>query len=262
MNQRPMLFAIVLLSLFTIVSAGTYLINVSGQTRTPDGKVALIERVVITNNTGSIESDTVNRDTGYFEANNVVLDDAPSSQVIISIEGSCFSHAFRIVRDNGLFVVSDAYASDQTTLMSTINASINLGALVSDKSNMVLVDSDVPMTFIAKDEAGNTVAENIAFRLLNGNMGSFRPHSAYTLILTDKDGNEYRREITTGNYCEGAIVIKRGSHFETEITPNNTLPPIGILREIWFGILGLRPIVVVPLLVLLIIIAVLIMRRK
>lgn len=256
-----------ILSLSILVSAETYTINIRGEPRTPDGRIDLIVGADLATDQGTIQTDsTINNDEGYFEIRNAVLNtDASFNYVAPHIQGACFYHSFRIMRNNDRFEVSDAYGSDQEILLSTTDTNIDLGVLTEDKSNQVMVDFDVPVMFKAEDRSGNVVAENGAFRKFTGMSNSFEPRSTYTLILTDENGKEYRRTIVTGDYCESTRVIKRGSYFVNETHPNNSFPPIGFFRNIWLSILGFRMVVILPLLAILLVIALIlifILRKK
>jgi hypothetical protein len=251
---------ILVMTLINIVSAETFSINIKGEPKTPDGRIDLMYSADLATDQGTIETDnTIDNDIGSFEIRNAILDtEAGFDYVSPHIQGTCFYHAFRIIRKNNQFEVTDAYGSDQDILLSTTDTNIDLGTLTEDMSNQVMVDFDIPVTFKAEDQGGNVVAENGAFRKFTGMSNSFKSRSTYNLILTDENGNEYKRTINTGDYCESTRVIKRGSYFVTETHPNNSFPKIGFFKNIWLSIQGFRMIVIIPLIFILILILLLI----
>jgi hypothetical protein len=257
-------FLLTLICLSFFVSAETFTINIKGEPRTPDGEIDLMHGADLATSQGTIETDsTIDNDNGFFEIRNAILDtEVESGQVSPHIQGNCFYHAFRIMRKNNQFEVTDAYGSDQEILITTADTTIDLGILKEDMSNKVMVDFDVPVTFRAEDMSGNVVAENGAFRKFTGMTNSFKSRSTYNLILTDENGNEWKRTINTGDYCESTRVIKRGSYFITETHPENAFPQIGFFRNIWLSLLGFRMIVIIPLLAILIIVLFLILKKK
>ena len=128
-----------------------------------------------------------------------------------------------------------------------------------------MVDFDAGVTFKAEDLNGNWVGENTAYRKDNGQTNSFKPHSSYNIILKSENGKEWKKTLTTGDYCEGTRIVKRGSYFVVENFPNNSFSRIGFFRNIWLSILGFRTIVIIPLLIILVVIILiifLIFRRK
>ena len=241
-----LLFTILFLS---FVSAETYTINIRGEPRTPDGKFDLMYSAGLATDQGTIESDTkIDNDNGFFEIKNAILDtDARFNYVAPFAQGNCFYYSYRIMRKNNQFEVSDGYGSDQDILIATTNTTIDLGILTEDKSNQVMVDFDVPVSFKAEDTSGNVVAENSGFGKFTGMSNSFKSNTRYKLTLTTENNDKIVREITTGNYCESTRVIKRGSYFIIETFSNNSFPTIGFFRNIWLSILGFRMIVIIPL---------------
>ncbi len=263
----PIAMILGVILILSLVSAEKYTINIRGEPRTPGGKIDLMYSAELATDQGTIESDsTINNDQGYFEIKNAVLDTGASfNYVSPHIQGSCFYHAFRIMRNNNQFEVSDAYGSDQEILIETTDTNINLGVLKEDKSNQVMVDFDVPVKFLAEDMSGNWVAENGGYAKFTGMSNSFKSNTRYKLTLTTEDNEKIVKEITTGNYCESTRVIKRGSYFITETHPNNSFPPIGFFRNIWLSILGFRMIVIIPLILIFLVIIILLIwvfRRK
>ena len=73
-------------------------------------------------------------------------------------------------------------------------------------------------------------------------------------LKTSEDNEKIVKEITTGNYCESTRVIKRGSYFVIENFQNNAFPQIGLFKEIGYGILGFRLIVIIPLILVILLI--------
>lgn len=269
MNRKVfLLFFILMFSLLpAFVSAEIYTLNIRGEPKTPDGKIDLMYSAELATDKGMIESDSkIDNDNGYFEIKNAILNtEASFNYVSPHIQGSCFYHAFRIMRNNNQFEISDAYGSDQDILMKTTDTNINLGVLKEDMSNQVMVDFDVPVSFKATDTSGNVIAENSGFRKFTGMSNSFKSHSTYNLILKDENGNEWRKTINTGDYCESTRVIKRGSYFVTETHPNNSFPKISLFRNIGLSILGFRMIVIIPSLIILFVILLIllfILRKK
>ncbi len=253
--KKLILFVVLFLGVILIldlVSAEKYIINIRGEPRAPDGNIDLMYSAGLVTDKGVIQSDTtIDNDNGFFEIKNAVLDtDASFNYVAPFAQGNCFYYTFRVMRNNNQFEISDAYGSDQDILFKTTDTNINLGILKEDMSNQVMVDFDVPVSFKAEDISGNVVAENSGFRKFTGMSNSFKSGSTYNLILKDENGNEWRRTITTGGYCESTRVIKRGSYFITETHSNNSFPPIGFFRNIWLGVLGFRMVVVIPLILI------------
>lgn len=271
MNKKIiLLFSLVtILSLSSpvFVSAEKYTLNIKGMPRTPDGKIDLMYSAGLATDKGTIESDTkIDNDNGFFEIKNAILDtDADFNYVAPFVQGRCFYHSYNIMRRNNQFEASDAYGSDQSILIATTNPNIDLGVLKENMSNQIMIDSDVPVKFLAENMSGNWIAENGGYTKFTGMSNSFKLNSKYKLTLTTEDNKQIVKEITTGNYCESTRLIKRGSYLIEEHFPNNSFPQIGFFRNIWLSILGLRMIVIIPLVVILfaiIIIPILIIKRK
>lgn len=269
MNKRIILpiFFLILISLSVFVSAEKYILNIKGEPRTPDGKIDLIYSAGLATDQGTIESDSaIDNDNGFFEIRNAILDtDASFNYVAVHVQGSCFYHSYSIFRVGDHFEVSDGYDPEHEVILNTKDPNIDLGTLTEDVSNQVMVDFDIPVSFKAEDMSGNVIAENSGFRKFTGMSNSFKSRSTYNLILRDENGNEWKRTINTGDYCESTRVIKRGSYFVTESFSNNSFPPIEFFRNIWLSILGFRMIVIIPLIVILfviILILFLIFRQK
>lgn len=252
--------------ILNLVSAERYNINIKGEPRTPDGKIDLMYTAGLATDQGTIESDSKINDDGSFEIKNAILDtDASFNYVSAFAQGSCFYHSYSIFRVGDHFEVSDGYDPEQKVIINTKDPNINLGVLIEDKSNQVMVDFDVPVKFLAEDLSGTWIAENTEFRKFTGMSNSFKSNTRYKLTLITEDNEKIVKEITTGNYCESTRVIKRGSYFVIESFPNNSFPPIGFFRNIWLSILGFRMIVIIPLILILVIIIFLlflIFRRK
>lgn len=270
----PLIYFIAMFSLgFPVfASAEQYNINVKGELRTQSGEIDLVSSVGAQANQAPVGDSVINRERGSFEIKNINFEDkihingsTLDNSVNIFVSNDCSYHSYNIFRRNNQFEISDAYGPQDNVLFTTQSTTIDLGILKEDKPNQVMVDFDIPVSFKAKDTSGEVVAENINFAKFTGMSDSFKPNSTYNLILKDEGGNEWSRSVTTGNYCEGTRVIKRGSYFVTESHPNNSFPPIGFFRNIWLNILGLNMTIIIPLIIAfftILVTLVLIFRRK
>ena len=265
-----------LIILVSFISAASHTITIRGEPRTPDGKIDLMYDAGVYGAQGKVTADvTLDNDNGFFGVKSYTFDDVLNqngvqlvNQVSVGAQGSCFNHGFYIKWQNNRYEVFDAYGSQSSEtlpLMTTSSNNIDLGILKEDKSNQVMVDFDIPVSFKAEDMDGNVVAENTGFRKFTGMSDSFQSNTRYKLTLTTEDGKQITKEITTSaNYCESTRVIKRGSYFLVENFPGNSFPQIGFFSNIWMSILGGRMIVIIPIitLILLIILAIVLIIRK
>jgi hypothetical protein len=235
--------------ILSFVSAEMYTINIRGEPKTPDGKIDLMYSAGLATDKGTIESENfIDNNKGFFEIRNAVLDtEADFNYVAAHIQGNCFYYSYSINRVGNNFEVSDGYDPEHKVIIITQNPNIDLGVLKEDKSNRVMIDFDVPVKYLAEDLSGNWAAENGNYEKFSWMSNSFKSNTKYKLTLTTEDGEIIVRDIATGDYCESTRVIKRGNYFVTETNPNNSFPEIGFFRNIWMSILGLRMIVILPL---------------
>src|SRR3989338_1983448 len=144
--------------------------------------------------------------------------------------GSCFYHTFNIKYQDDQYEVFDA--NTQNMITTSKNDVIDLGILKEDKSNYIMVDSDVHVTFEAFDMFGQQVALNGAYRKNTGMSDSFASSSTYRLVLTSEKGKTWEKTVTTGAYCESTRLIKRKNLFIEEHFQDNSFPKIGLFQNI------------------------------
>lgn len=233
--KKTFLLVFVLLSLTQLVSAEIFALTIRGELRTPEDQLDYATSAGISDSRGEVESDkTIG--AGYFEVRNVALN-SEQNRVTVFTTGGCFNHAYHISRINDRFEVTDAYAPEKGIILTSQSSNIDLGTLKEDKSNYIKVDSDEEVSFLAEDLSGNWVAETGASKQ-GGSFGNFKPESSYKITLENSDGEKWVRTITTGGYCEGTRIIKRGDYFVTENFPNNGFPRIGFFRQMGLWIRG------------------------
>jgi|SRR3989344_578065 len=272
--MKKIIFFIVIssLGLPLFVSAEQYTINIKGSPRAPDGSVDLMYEAVAQDEQIKIGNPTIDNTAGFFEIKNIEFADKievngfiMDNSINVFVSGGCFNHSFNIFHRNNRFEISDAYGPQDNIIFTTQNTDIDLGVLKEDRSNQVMVDSDIPVEFHAEDLSGNSVADTGGYAKFTGMSDSFKSNTKYKLILITENKEKIVKEITTGNYCESTRLIKRGSYFLTESFSDNAFPPIGFFRNIQLSILGFRMVVIVPLVVLLFAIIItpfLIIRRR
>lgn len=230
-NKEIIIFLSVFLILINFVSSHT--ISIMGEPRSPDNQIESIVGLGMADETGEVEAQKIiNHDEGYFEIKDFTF---TGNQAIIYVSGTCFYHIYRIIRVADNWEVRDAYFPENL-LLATSENTINLGVLKEDRSNYIYVNSDDDVTFLVKDSSGNWVFENGAYKKTQGGFDSFEPRTSYEVTLGDQSGKTWTKTITTGNYCEGTRIIKRGDYLEVEAFPDNSFPPIGFLKKIslWF----------------------------
>ncbi|MES3032250.1 MAG: hypothetical protein V4699_03370 [Patescibacteria group bacterium] len=244
---------VTILGLPSFVFAEKYILNITGQPRTPEGQIDLIYSAGLATDKGTIESESrIDNEKGIFEIKNAVLDtDAEFNSVAAFAEGGCFYHSYSILRVGDHFEVNDGYDPEHKVVINTKNPNIDLGVLKEEKSNQLRIDFDTPIKLLVEDLSGNWVAENGGYSKLAGTTNSLKSNTTYKLTLTRENGKQIIREITTGSYCDGTRIIKRGSYFLTETSDNNSFHPIGFLRNIWLSILGFRIVIIIPVVIIL-----------
>ncbi len=214
--------------------AETYSLTIKGEPKTPNGKIELMSSAGIADDTGPLQSDTtIDNDKGYFEVKNIILDPkARFDHVSVYSSGTCFYNIYNIFRKNNRFEVTDANEPNDKLLFTTINQKIDLGSLYEDKSIYLQIDSNNKVKYLVEDLEGNWVAENGNFSTKHGSFGNLKPNTSYRLILENVKGKKWTTEFTTGDYCEGTRIIKRGGYFVVETFPSNSFPKIGFLKNI------------------------------
>jgi len=225
--------AITLMILLTQTAlAQTYTITITGEPKTSDNKIDYITEASVVDSTGRVESEVeIDNLKGKFTIKDFTFE--PEGQVTVGVSGSCFNHMFFIKRNNDQFEVRDSYNPDKM-IMVTKDTEINLGKIVEDKSNQLVIDSDVPITQKITDQNGEWIAQNTAYRKLTGSKDSLRPRTKYVVTMEDEEGNTWKQEFKTGNYCEGIRIIKTRDKFEIQNNlPNNGFAPIGFWSRLW-----------------------------
>ncbi len=232
MKKTILISTILFLALVSSVLAQST-ITIRGEPRTPDNQIDPMHGLEVFDENGAkIEvEEGIDNDEGYFEVKNLIAPIGEIDPKAIWVMGSCFTHTFSIKKQNGQFIVIDAHEPEKT-LLTTTKEYIDLGTLTEDKPNLVWVNSDVPVTFLAEDMNGNEVALNTGFKKRTGMSNSFKPRTSYKIILESEKGKKWEKTITTGDYCESTRIIKRRNLFVVENFPNNTLPQIGFFRKI------------------------------
>lgn len=238
MKKIILILIILLVSLSLVNSAlAQSIITVHGQPRKTDNQIDMISGIEVFDEHGTkIEvEEVINNDEGYFEVRGLKAPTGETDPKTIWVMGSCFTHTFAISKKADQFMIVDAHDPDRT-IMNTLSSNIDLGTLKEDKSNLVWVNSNTPITFLAEDMNGNEVALNTGFKKRTGMSNSFKPRTSYKITLKSNKGKRWEKIITTGDYCESTRIIKRGDYFVVENFPNNILPQIGFWRKIklWF----------------------------
>jgi len=234
------LFSAVLFLALSCAANAQSTITVRGEPRKPDNRIDFMHGVdVFDENGAKIEIEPIiSNDEGYFEIRDIAAPSGEMDAKTIWVQGGCFTHSFSIKKQGGAFVITDAHEPERT-ILTTIEAAIDLGTLIEDKPNLVWVNSDVPVTFFAEDMNGNEVAANTRYKKETGMSNSFRPGTQYKIILESEKGKKWEKTITTGGYCESTRIIKRRNMFVVESFPDNTLPQIGFFRKIGLFFKGL-----------------------
>ncbi len=238
------IFFLMIFSLSVFVSATSHIITITGEPRTPDNKIDLMYDAGIGSEQGKATAEVeINNDNGFFKVKDYSFDDTINvngmelvNSVNVFAAGSCFYHSYNIKWQNNQYEVFDAYSSDEKIILSTKENNINLGTLKEDKSNQIMVDSDVPVSFQAFDMNNNEVALNTGYKEFTGMSNSFNSNSRYKIVIQDEKGNKWEKVVTTGSYCESTRIIKRKNLMIEEHFPNNSFPKIGFFRNIglWF----------------------------